>query len=1092
MKMLLACVHQRCFAIAIFLLALSRGAFASHSRFRAQHVHENLPKSVSVASLAYHLHDHDHDNSLDQGQDRHYVDKHSHIKHHVDKHIEHHVDKHVDKHTDLDKHAHLVVSSSAMNKSATAATMSVVEQMSEQDMEAITSSILYLKPEELQNKFMTKLHDMDQGEVMEKVGDKLPPEVAALVTATKSASTQPFTEAALTKARNVLNGMVESAQIELDAKMIQCKEFYDRNRGAWEQVKTDLSRFAANLAVFEKEQGESQSGIAQADADIIKVQEEMGAAETAYNKQLAADEAEMADLKADVAVAEFVLKFTKCKKGQALFVQQSSNISEPVDSLSFCKSEGNLEFHFEDPKLQAQASLSLTPQARVKLERYLSDLPEEPNNELSLTAIHDIPDADSDASVDGDIPSRSLSPSQASDSAQSHKLELKKVTPQAQVLAASTARAIETQPRDKLPGEDGGPGGDKCTLGKANCGLLHDNMSLMWGARKDLVDELQEAMDRKAAEFETLKKDFNEQIEILGTTKENFNVQLADCVGHKNSVTEESAAKMREERALDKEFKRVWGECKATIAEIMYTDICGVLMVRGSLAFYSKVKPKDIVDCAVSDFLPEMCTKKGVTITCDNSLVGGMQVLKREITQEPNKYGHKCPPLTNQRACGQTKCPVNCKFSSWSGWGKCTKECEGGIRGRTRTVVVKPKNGGEACGANQESEPCNVGSCDRDCTLKAWSTWSACSQACDAGYTERHRHIKRKVRANGKCPKEKSTMRYEKKKCNAVPCVGDEQCVAKMDLIVAIDGSGSLRKEGYEVLKKYTSALIKRMEGEAYGRKAVKVGVIQFGNGQIEKDGTISPGIDVAQLGFDMKKAAAKIEATEWLRGFTNLAQVFAQAEKMSMNGGRKHAVSKILIITDGKPSFKFSTSQEAKKIRSKGTEISMVNVNAKPDKQTEEWLLKSIVSQPGKMNYIRVPGLKMLKQEQDKWVAKALAHSCPKAISPSQMEATAQANGFRLVKEGVWCGEDPKKGEPMHKSISKEFMPGPAECMSLALEMEKQYFSFGTEVGYNAEASGRGQCYLEMTTDGEKCPEGWKKAPVNYYKVLETGIKVE
>merc|ERR1719235_2080132 len=107
-------------------------------------------------------------------------------------------------------------------------------------MEAITSSILYLKPEELQNKFMTKMQHMDQGEVMEKVGDKFPPEVAALVTATKSASTQPFTEAALTKARNVLNGMVESAQIELDAKMIQCKEFYDRNRGAWEQVKTDL------------------------------------------------------------------------------------------------------------------------------------------------------------------------------------------------------------------------------------------------------------------------------------------------------------------------------------------------------------------------------------------------------------------------------------------------------------------------------------------------------------------------------------------------------------------------------------------------------------------------------------------------------------------------------------------------------------------------------------------------------------------------------------------------------------------------------------------------------------------------------------
>ena len=37
----------------------------------------------------------------------------------------------------------------------------------------------------------------------------------------------------------------------------------------------------------------------------------------------------------------------------------------------------------------------------------------------------------------------------------------------------------------------------KCSRGKVNCGLLHDNMSLMWGEMKDAVDELQDEMNMK-------------------------------------------------------------------------------------------------------------------------------------------------------------------------------------------------------------------------------------------------------------------------------------------------------------------------------------------------------------------------------------------------------------------------------------------------------------------------------------------------------------------------------------------------------------------------------------------------------------------
>merc|ERR1719456_1835479 len=48
-------------------------------------------------------------------------------------------------------------------------------------------------------------------------------------------------------------------------------------------------------------------------------------------------------------------------------------------------------------------------------------------------------------------------------------------------------------------------GSVKCPTEPPDCGLLHDNMSLMWGKFKDLVDELQAEMDKNLFEFTVLK-----------------------------------------------------------------------------------------------------------------------------------------------------------------------------------------------------------------------------------------------------------------------------------------------------------------------------------------------------------------------------------------------------------------------------------------------------------------------------------------------------------------------------------------------------------------------------------------------------------
>merc|ERR1719158_2728191 len=111
-------------------------------------------------------------------------------------------------------------------------------------------------------------------------------------------------------------------------------------------------------------------------------------------------------------------------------------------------------------------------------------------------------------------------------------------------------------------------------------------------------------------------------------------------------------------------------------------------------------------------------------------MCGGWQTLTREVIVKPNAKGVQCPALSTQRKCNQQKCPVDCQMSMWSPWSKCTKDCEGGVRGRTRSILTKTKNGGESCNTAQEEEACNTGSCDRDCTLFPWTDWGFCTMAC--------------------------------------------------------------------------------------------------------------------------------------------------------------------------------------------------------------------------------------------------------------------------------------------------------------------------------------------------------------------------
>merc|ERR1712129_259019 len=242
------------------------------------------------------------------------------------------------------------------------------------------------------------------------------------------------------------------------------------------------------------------------------------------------------------------------------------------------------------------------------------------------------------------------------------------------------------------------------------------------------------------------------------------------------------------------------------------------------------------------------------------------------------------------------------------------------------------------------------------------SSWSPCTMACSGGITERVKKVVIPIRGQGKCPKPTHPDRFEEQKCNKQACVGDEICIAKQDLVIALDASGSLREKGYETVRNFAVNLTKKYKAKYFGAPAIKMGVTLFGNGHLIElnDGsggtTIQAAINLQPLAFDLPEVGKKIAETKWQRGFTNMAQAFSAADIMLGQGGRDEAQSAVMVISDGKFSFKYQTAEKARELKDKNVQIYMAPITASRDKSLIE--LKKWASSPWETNYERIPGL--------------------------------------------------------------------------------------------------------------------------------------
>jgi len=197
---------------------------------------------------------------------------------------------------------------------------------------------------------------------------------------------------------------------------------------------------------------------------------------------------------------------------------------------------------------------------------------------------------------------------------------------------------------------------------------------------------------------------------------------------------------------------------------------------------------------------------------------------------------------------------------------------------------------------------------------------------------KRQKFIWKEAEGAGGCPDKWTLDRLEYKPCNEYACELQDPsfpartCNATLDVVLLIDGSGSLGQTGWEAEKKAAAMFV---DSFIYGGADAQMAVILFSGpsswfGVFQCIGANSATVDLASVckitkvtHFTKVLATVKsdIQNMVWPQGST-LTSVALMAAKAELSLGRSDAKSIIIVFTDGKPLSKRKTFLAAKDVR--------------------------------------------------------------------------------------------------------------------------------------------------------------------------------
>eukprot|EP00929_Paragymnodinium_shiwhaense_P040230 TRINITY_DN2101_c0_g1_i1.p1 TRINITY_DN2101_c0_g1~~TRINITY_DN2101_c0_g1_i1.p1 ORF type:complete len:821 (-),score=238.69 TRINITY_DN2101_c0_g1_i1:205-2667(-) len=638
--------------------------------------------------------------------------------------------------------------------------------------------------------------------------------------------------AAVQPAIDEINKMIEETQEKYDLEVDKCCEFDESQRALMMQAEIDRAEFDGKAT-------EARKGISRANGDISDCETKLDELSGTIQEHWSQCDLEKKDLRgqlkivnADLKVMGEVLKLTKCKDttpgattGTEMFLQRC------VDGCGSFMAIGHKELHKAVAQLQSSVSKEL-------LQGNLQELAEsEAANTTEATTWS--PDEVPDRTVD-------------------------------------SARPCQ----EELPADDRTA---KCSISSIpNCDKIKEKFLYIEAGIGDKKDELEDTLATLEHGCETMGNNLVAQKNDQKKSLEDAQTELADSTERETMAMEDSRLKGQQLETMHEDYEKMTKTCHANYATLE-SEQCGLDKIRGELVkLEGQNNPAFFQDCVVSDWVPDECS-----VTCG----GGIRSSTRTITTHP-VGGAKCPALKMQEKCNEHKCPIDCVLEDWTGWSACTAKCGGGVINRQRRIAVEPKHGGEPCGETTEATRCNEQACDKDCELNEWTKWSDCSKECDGGYLHRVRTISEPPVGEGECPHMYSWRRLEWQRCNQFACRPKAEtliCRDSLDVVLVIDGSGSIGSRGWTASVKAAEMLAKAFKGDGGSDNMLAVLLFSW-----------QPEI-IQHFTKDFDKAITAIKGMSWPMSvtYTGRALDFARNE---LALGRADAHSITIVLTDGRP----------------------------------------------------------------------------------------------------------------------------------------------------------------------------------------------
>jgi len=765
----------------------------------------------------------------------------------------------------------------------------------------------------------------------------------------KNLRKQPKGYSGLDGARKLLNDMIYTSMRKYDAEIAKCTEYYSEQCAAMEACRGQIAAsnyVAANSRALILD---SQATINKCEVDIPTMKLELSQHLAKCKRELSSMNSRLKIVMGDIAVMTMILEMTDCDK--KLLQMKDLALLHCKDE---CTKKSFIEFNHDG--LQQKIS---------KLQSSLShDLMQDTFKDL-FEGIESL-----------------------------ESMEFLQTNAQISPVINKTKFSNPPVPRTKVPSNpcnDPGSGAPsasdkraaKCTIKKSpQCYKLQERFLLIQSGIEDERDELLEHIDMLKRFREETEKTLADQIQDDEDMLSNAQTKLATATEKEATAGEAARQTANENAQLNRDLVKQMKLCSANYINFE-TEICALKKIRGELykmkggghsAFFQ--------DCEVAKWDPEECTKK-----CARDGQGGEQKLTRNVLTHPNG-GAKCLPLAAMRSCNNQPCPVNCKLSSWSGWSKCSAQCGGGVQQRLREVKTAMRYRGKPCGSSSATKSCNNQACESDCKLSSWTKWSSCSKDCDGGTMKRQKFVLKPARGSGSCPGKWNKRRLGYKKCNMKRCklaVGamTMTCDKKLDIVLLIDGSGSLGKKGWAAEIKAAQMFVDAFTvqgGEAnmavilYSGPRTWGGVRKcFGRNTKKVDREKVCGLKtVTHFTNDLPMVKKLITGLEWPKGstLTSLALMEAKAE---LSLGRKSAQSNVVVFTDGRPLSYRKTGMASRVVRKSARLLWVPVTKYAPTKKIKKWATRN-----WKENVVFVPTFAELEKGADV-ITHIVANICPR-----------------------------------------------------------------------------------------------------------------